>query len=199
MKIISIIFLTTLLSFIYESKKYSYSNNHFSETIELGENNKFEYSAKIHMRSKMKINGSYYIVNDSLFLNSIPQRDKLIVNEQFNSKRKKENCFNVIDKDYSLLTYHLYIELENGKNLVFRDQFEKTIFPREKIKSFYLIDTKGLKSSTYKIKGQNTNSFHVIFETKRIFENESWLIKGDSIKPKGFDGVFQEYFLSKID
>src|SRR5690606_26729645 len=156
----------------------------------------FKYRAKIHMSAEILVEGVYFIKNDSLYLNSIPQRDKLIVSEQFNSKHKRKNYFTITRKDSSLMTYHLYITLESGKQLVFKDQFESTIIPRERIKSFYIYDTMGLKSPSYEIKGLNTNSFNIIFETKRVFENESWVIKVDSIQPRGLDGLFQNYFLN---
>ena len=199
MRILTTIFLFIVLTSKFESEKYTYNVSHFSESLELFENNRFEYYAKIHMMGKMEIEGSYHIINDTLYLNSIPQHDKLIAKEDFNKKRKKSNQFNVRAKDNSLLTYHLYVELENGKQLVFRDQFEKTIFQREKIKSFYIIDTKGLKSPKYQIIGLNTNFFIVMFETKRVFENESWHLKGDYIRPKGLDGTFQKYTLNRTN
>lgn len=194
-KLLSILSLFSLIT----SKKYIYQTSLFSESLELQENNKFKYCARIHMSGEILVEGVYFIKNDSLYLNSIPQHDKLIVKEQFNSKRKKSNCFNITRKDGSLMTYHLYITLENGKELIFKDQFEKTIFPREKIKSFYIFNTIGLKSPTYKIKGLNTNSFNILFETRRVFENESWVIKSDSIQPKGLDGLFQNYVLNQVD
>jgi len=195
LKLLSILLLFSLIT----SKKFTYQTSLFYESLELHENNKFKYRAKIHMSAEILVEGVYLIKNDSLYLNSIPQHDKLIVKEQLNSRRRKSNCFNITRKDGSLMTYHLYITLESGKQLVFKDQFEKTIFPREKIKSFYIYDTMGLKSPTYEIEGLNTNSFNIMFETKRVFENESWIIKGDSIQPKGLDGLFQNYVLNQVD
>lgn len=192
LKLLSLLLLFSLIT----SKKFTYQTSLFSESLELHENNKFKYRAKIHMSAEILVEGVYFIKNDSLYLNSIPQRDKLIVSEQFNSKHKRKNYFTITRKDSSLMTYHLYITLESGKQLVFKDQFESTIIPRERIKSFYIYDTMGLKSPSYEIKGLNTNSFNIIFETKRVFENESWVIKVDSIQPRGLDGLFQNYFLN---
>lgn len=196
MRIFSTLFLLTILSFNSESKIYTYSVSHFSESIELSENNRFQYSAKMHMMGKMEIEGSYYILNDTLYLNSIPQRDKILVEE---SKSKKRNdryfYFNVKSKAGSLLIYHLHLRLENGKEIIYRDQFQNTRINSEKFVSFYIVDTKGLKSPTYIIEGLHTNIFNVQFETHRVFENESWILKNDSIIPRGLDGEFQKYSL----
>ena len=150
----------------------------------------------MHMMGKMDISGSYYIVNDTLYLNSSPQRDKILVQE---SRSKKKNdryfYFNVTSKKGNLMHYHLYLILDNGQKMVYRDQFQTTKITSERIKGFYILDTKGLKSPTYIIEGLYTNIFNVQFETQRVFENESWLMKNDSIIPRGFDGEFQKYAL----
>lgn len=183
----------------WSSGKFTYKTEHFSESIELLEGNRFIYEASMHMGLRLNVQGSYYIYHDSLYLNSIPQRDKLIVNESLNKNAQRKAYFNVKDKDNSLLTYHLYVVFENNEKQVFRDQFQQTVISGKKIKEFYIVDTKGLKSPIYKIQAGNVNVFDVQFETNRVFENESWAIKGDSIIPKGFDGETQKYALTKVN
>lgn len=197
MKLNLIIALTLLFMFTYEPKKYEYSAaGFFYESIELRENNRFHYYATMHMMGKTDIDGSYYIVNDTLFLNSNPQRDRMIVEEDRSDKKNDRYFyFNVKSKTGGLITYHLYITLESGRELVYRDQFQSTKISVDRIRSFYIIGVDGIKSPTYIVQGVYTNIYNIQFEVRRVFEDESWVIKNDSIKPKGPDGEFRNYFL----
>jgi hypothetical protein len=192
-KILSVVFLFNF----WGLGKFTYETENFSESIELLENNKFTYEVRMHMGVRIDVQGTYYLYHDSLYLNSFPQHDKMIVNESANKNVQRNAFFNVKDKDNSPLTYHLYVIFENQERQIFRDQFQQTVISGKKIKEFYIVDTKGLKSPVYKIKGTNVNVFDIRFETKRVFENESWAIKGDSIIPKGFDGEIGKYALTK--
>jgi hypothetical protein len=66
-----------------------------------------------------------------------------------------------------------------------------------KLKAFYIIDSGGITSPIYNIEGSKTNEFKVLFETRRVFENEEWEIKEFQIIPKDSTGKIQNYFLKE--
>lgn len=176
---------------------YSYSGEHFSETLQLNENYTFKYNLRIHF-VRQEIIGNYVVVGDSLVLNSFPQRDKIIVRENLkgNFRNKK---FLVNHKDGNPFNYQLYLITKSNDTVISKDQNSKTKIKVDELKSFYIIDSKGLKSPTYFLKGTNTNYFDVQFEHFRVFESEKWIIdkKLEKIRPIGMDNEYQNYYLSK--
>lgn len=175
--------------------KYIYKSRNYYESIDLKNNKQFIYNYKNEFIS-YEIKGNYKINSDSLVLDSNPQRDKIIVKE-LNKGNKNNNLIIVKDKNGNTLTYHIYLILLDDKVICLKDQWEKSKIKNQIIKGFYIVDTKGLKSSTYLKKGKFSNYFEVQFETKRVFENESWHIEKDKIKPIGMDGEYQNYYLEK--
>lgn len=147
---------------------------------------------------RQEINGNYVIVGDSLILNSIPQRDKINVNEKF--QKSKNNTFKVTDKSGHLIVYHLTITTEKNEVIEFKDCFDIIKTDDFNIKSFRITDTKGLKSPEYLIEGLNSNYFEIKLEHIRVFESEKWFIDNElkRIKPIGANGKYQDYYLKKI-
>lgn len=199
MKTAIFIFISIMFSLSINKENYighySYKSRNYYESINLKENRQFVYNYKNEF-IRYEIKGNYRISNDSLVLDSNPQRDKIIVKED-NKGSKKNSLIIVKDKEGNILTYHIYIILLNDKVICFRDQWDKTKIKNQTIKGFYIVDTKGLKSPTYFKKGEFSNNFEVQLETKRVFENETWLIEKDKIKPIGMDGEYQNYYLEK--
>jgi hypothetical protein len=174
---------------------YSYKNDRYYESIELKEGNKFTYFTKQEFIN-YEIRGNYTIQGDSLVLNSSPQRDKIIVQE---SKKGSQKC-NVIvvtDKMGIDIHYNLFLILDDNIEIKLANQWEKSKIRDQKIKGFYIIDTKGLKSPIYFKKGKSSNYFKVQLETNRVFDNETWYLNNNKIKPKGLNGEFQNYVLEK--
>ena len=197
MKIINIVVL--LLAFFIMQDipygKYTYKVSHFSESIEIKENQKFIYQANFNF-SQYEVHGYYHILDGKLILNSHPQKDRLLVIEA--NKGKSQNItFEIKTKQQKLFYYDLHLILNNNQEIVVKEQWEKSKFKKLKIKGFYIIDKNGLKSPKYMIIGPKSNYFQILFETSRVFENERWLIKNNSIIPCGFDGELQNYFLKK--
>lgn len=189
-----LIFLIVLVQFEL-SGKYAYNASHFSEDIELKENNKFIYNVKFNF-SQYQVSGNYHILNDSLILNSSPQKDRILVFE-FKRGTMQNSTFEVKSKSGAYFSYSIHIILRNGEEIEIKDQWEKSKFKDLKIREFYIVDKNGLKSPTYIIKGTMTNYFEILFETSRVFENESWVIKDGKIIPRNFQGQLQEYYLKK--
>lgn len=179
--------------------KYSYKTNYYFESLELKANNQFVFLSKQEFIS-YEIKGNYYTRNngDSLVLDSNPHRDKIIVSES-NQGEQESITIAVTNKTGDLIHYSLFLILKNEKIVSLDDQWDKSIINAEKLKAFYLIDSKGLKSPTYYVKGEFSNYFKVQFETKRVFENETWYIKDNKIYPRGLNGEIQNYFLEKYD
>jgi len=199
MKFILSIFILVVFSSLttkeYYEGTYLYNSLNFHEEITLLNNGKFIYSCKNEFL-RTNIEGNYHIYNDSLFLDSYPQRDKLLVNEQ--SKGKKNTVyFDVKDKNGTPIHYTLYLLLENNTVFTIENQWDKTKVKDKKIKGFYIVDKKGLRSPTYYNKGLFSNCFKVNFETNRVFENEIWVFENNKLKPKGLNGVYQGYYLTK--
>ncbi|TRX34901.1 hypothetical protein [Flavobacterium restrictum] len=199
MKTAIFIFISIVLSLSINKDtylgKYIYKSRNYYESIDLKDNNQFIYSYKNEFIN-YEIKGNYKINSDSLILDSNPQRDKIIVKEK-NRGNKNSNLIIVKDKEGNNLTYHIYLVLVDDKVICLKDQWEKSKIKNQTIKGFYLVDTKGLKSPTYLKKGKFSNHFEVQFETKRVFENETWHLEKDKIKPIGMDGEYQNYYLEK--
>ncbi len=199
MKFIFTIFLiTTLIQNEKDSLigKYSYSQRHFTESLELNSDKTFNYKVRMEF-FRQEINGNYVILGDSIVLNSIPQRDKIIVDEKF--KRSKKKTFRVTDKSGRLINYHLTITTDKEEIIEFKDCFDIVTTTDYNIKSFHITDTKGLKSPEYTIRGKSSNYFDIRFEHIRVFESEKWIIDNElkRIKPIGTNGEYQTYFLNK--
>jgi len=178
-----------------DTKVYSYKNRFFSESIELKVNGKFKYNNQIHMGGRSEIEGNWQLRNDTiLVLDSSPQRSKIIVKE--NLKKNKNVTFQVRDSKQDIIDYHLYVINDRQDTIVYRDQFDKSII-KEKPISFFLVNTIGLHSPIIKVTNSKVNYFDIIFEQKRVFENEYWKIHGDEIIPLGMNGQYVNYFLKE--
>ncbi|CAM4085538.1 GLPGLI family protein [Flavobacterium branchiophilum] len=193
--ILIIVLFSSLINKDHYIGKYTYKSRYYYESIDLKNNNQFIYNFKNEFVN-YEIKGNYKINSDSLILDSNPQRDKIIVKEK-NSGNKNSNLIIVKDKEGNNLTYHIYLILVDDAVICLKDQWEKSKIKNQTIKGFYLVDTKGLKSPTYLKKGKFSNHFEVQFETKRVFEDETWYLEKGKIKPIGMDGECQKYYLEK--
>lgn len=169
----------------------------FDESITLYRNGTFKYVLKMDMGVSFENTGNWQQRDSSLILDSSPQKEKIIVWESYERKLQKTK-FKIISKDSGIpMYYHLVAILPNRDTLIFKDQYIETTI-RERPISFWIINTAGLKSSEYKIKSIEANSFKALFENNRVFENEDWLIVDDNkIRPRGLDGDFHGYYLEK--
>ena len=174
---------------------YKYKTDRFYESIELKKNYTFKYMYSMH-NIKLVVNGNYRIIGDSLILDSNPQKDKIIVNED-SKGNLGNNKFIITDKYDNPFNYTLSIISQKGDTLILKNQWIKSKIKNVKIKEFYITDSKGLKSPTYLIKGKQSNCFRIFFETKRVFENEIWKINDDKIFPNNLSGEKVRYFLTK--
>ena len=173
---------------------YSYKSPHYFESIDLLENGTFNYIQKTEF-IKTEITGNWQIRNDSiLVLDSKPQKTKLMVWES--KINGEEAILHIRDMENNSLNYNLYVISRKGDTLEFKDQFGETVV-RENFTSFYIVDSRGLHSPMYKVQGTSSNLFDVHFETQRVFENEYWIFRKQSIIPLGLDNRRQNYRLSK--
>lgn len=198
--ILLIFILITCLSFKIKSNLhegvYEYKSGNFYESIELKANYKFEYNYRLNPIS-YSLEGNYRIKGDSLILNSSPQRDKIIVRES-KKGNKKNFRFCVVDKLGVPFNYTLYAITKENDTITLTNQWKNSKIKNIPIRSFYIVDSKGLKTPTYLIQGTNTNHFEIIMETKRVMDNEIWKIKDNIITPIGMNGEYQPYSLKKI-
>jgi hypothetical protein len=165
----------------------------YYESLLLNEDGSFKHESSEPF-FKLSVIGNWQVRNDSLVLDSYPQKDKLIVWEKY--KKGGNTTIIVRNKSNELFTYYLFVITDKNDTITIRDQWDKTIL-KEKIVAFYLACSGGLYSPIYKIVGGRTNYFEVFFEMRRVYENELWEIKNEKIRPKGLDNKDQSYFLTK--
>lgn len=84
----------------------------------------------------------------------------------------------------------------DNDTLEFKNQFDQTAVLGN-FSSFYVVDTQGQYSPTYKILGSRSNIFYIMIEEKRVFENEYWKYYGEYLVPLGIDGKYSNYKLVK--
>ncbi|MDR2955005.1 MAG: hypothetical protein LBV43_07985 [Prevotella sp.] len=170
--------------------------SNYQESITIHKNGQFSHQLTMNMGISLNNVGNWQQRDSILILDSYPQKDKIIVFEA-HKKKNKEIVINVKDKGLNLISYHLYAITEKRDTLLFMDQFERTKI-KEKIISFWIIDTKGLKSPKYEIKSKYCNSFDVLFEVIRVFENEHWIIiDNNMIQSRGLEGKLNKYYLQR--
>lgn len=201
MKIISIIIFTWLLAICSPEKNnfhgvYELKTNRFYENIKLMPNNEFSYKYNVHFIN-YTLEGNYFVKGDSLILNSNPHRDKVIVRET-KMGRKNITTFKVTDKQGIPFNYTLYCVARNNDTIVLKNQNNNSKVKDKEIIEFYIVDTKGLKTPSYIIKGERTNCFGIQMETKRSFDNEVWQIKDNTVLPRGMDSEYQDYVLNRV-
>lgn len=175
---------------------YVYRVSHFYESIELN-NNEFMYKSNFHF-SNYETKGIYKISNDSLILNSFKNSDVYDVEEKKNSKKNKL-FFKVSRYDKTLFSYDLHLILNDNKEIVLKDQWDTVKIKRCDVKAFYIKDKNSFLSSTYSIKDKSSNVFIIKSTSERVFNNEVWLIKGNSIIPRSQNGIIQSYSLEKAE
>ncbi|CAN5430223.1 hypothetical protein BH09BAC6_BH09BAC6_22960 [soil metagenome] len=176
------------------SGEYFYKSEHYFESLLLKSNGEFLYTRNQEFTSE-KITGNWQLRNNMVVLDSRPQRDKLLVYEHYKNRIKGAIIY-VYDKDQELIHYSLTAvnALNDTIRLKYQWRFSKIGF---QIKSFYLKNSNGLTSPIYHVQGTHSNEFKVLFETTRVFENESWSLKEDKIIPKNAEGYPEKYFLIK--
>uniref|UniRef100_UPI00404A67BE hypothetical protein n=1 Tax=Flavobacterium sp. TaxID=239 RepID=UPI00404A67BE len=200
MKKIVLIFYT-IVSLIIESEnphvgKYKRLEQHHYEELELHEDYTFKYRVSSGIAFNYSNNGYYHVRKDTLFLDSYPQKETLIVHEDFKGKYENKT-FVIKDRFEFTVAYCLHLYLKNGQEIDLKDQRENTKLKNVEIDSFYIYSA-GFKSRTYSIIGGNTNYFTLVVDMKKVFEHEKWLINGDKIYTRDFDGKLSNAYLEKV-
>jgi hypothetical protein len=173
---------------------YSHKSLHYYESIILFKNGAFGYYQKTEF-TKSEIKGNWQLRNDSvLVLDSRPQKPKIIVFESY--KKNRKTVFRVRNMKNNSINYSIFLITNKGDTTEYKNQFDKTICEGE-FSSFYIFDSKGLKSPTYEIQGARANYFDIRFEEHRVFENEYWKYYGNYIVPLGVDNKYANYKLVK--
>lgn len=197
--VLSIFLLIISISFTVQSKLYEgiyeYKTDTFYESIELNTDYKFKYNYRLHSIN-YGLEGNYRVKGNSLILDSSPQKDKIIVRES--KKGNKNNVrFCITDKLGTPFNYTLYVIDKENDTITLKNQWESSKLKNRTIKSFYIVDSKGLETPLYQIQGTKTNYFKVQMETKRVLDNEVWKITEKTITPRGNNGKYQSYVLKK--
>lgn len=181
---------------------YKHYAHHRMESFELLPNGEFRY-LRVHPGYD-SISG-YWVQKDSLLiLNSIPQRDRVVIYEGY-VKSNKRNEIKVVNKSSIPLFFKLNVITTSNDTLNLDGIY--TAYIPAPIKSFRLINAAlGLGVAeeprydypSYQVRYKECNYFVIIFETDRIFEHEEWIIKNDKeIKPILENGKEAYYTLKK--
>ncbi|MCF6129062.1 hypothetical protein L1S35_05205 [Flavobacterium sp. AS60] len=178
---------------LFNTGKYSYSASHFYESIELKNDDTFIYSCHLNF-SEYLVEGKYNILNDSLILNSYPQKERLIVVES-KKGNSKNLTFEISTNQNNKFSYDLHVLMNDNTEMEFKNEWEKTKLKKHDIKGFYIIDKNGLKSPKYLVRDSSNNYFKIKVNPSRAFESESWPFIENKIKPRNFNGDFQNYYL----
>jgi hypothetical protein len=204
MKNLSSLFLLFWVAiFILSMKKmdnfygeYKIVSHKSSESIVLKEGGGFEYTMKQEFL-KISKKGNWQVRNDSiLVLDSYPQKEKLIVFESYRRKYSGRTKIVVRNKRREKMFFQLTVFKHDGSSLTLNDQWDSSIIDGQ-VKSFSVVDTKGLSSPIYEIISDVTNHFEAFLEISRVFENEEWIILPEKIRPIGMDGKYVKYYLKK--
>ncbi|MEL7196338.1 MAG: hypothetical protein AAFZ63_29020 [Bacteroidota bacterium] len=189
--------LALLLQLDFKPGVYHFSNDHIEEEIHLNPDKSFTYTFRGHILN-YELEGNWTLTNDSLILNSIPQRDRMLVREHRKGASDKY-CFNVSNKKGASIHYKIHLLDFEGNVVTLEDQWRRTkIKPSFRVRAFSIEDSKGLKSPYYIIEGGSSNSFDISFESKRVFEGEVWLIHDDKLMPKLISGELAQYRLGYV-
>lgn len=176
--------------------EYSYAGNDIHERLVLFPDGTFSYSdyGQIVMR---ECKGNWQVRGQDLILDSSPQKDKIICYEYFKGK-EEYTYFNVRRKSDGLPTGHdLYVIMYSGDTIKLKNQFKRSKIRSNDVKGFFMVDLNGTQSPTYLIQRRITNCFDVLFEDKRVFENENWRITATGIQPRNDIGKYENFLLQK--
>lgn len=198
--IIYIFVLMLFTSFTIQTNQYEgiyeYKSDNFYERIELDKNFKFNYDYRLNSITD-SLKGDYRIKGESLILDSNPQRDKVIVKERKKGNEKNVR-FCVKNKFGESFNYTLYAINKDGDTITLLNQWRKSKLKDEKIESFYIVDSKGLRTPLYEINSTRTNYYEIQMEAIRVLDNEVWNLSRNSIIPRGMNGETQSYKLDKV-
>jgi hypothetical protein len=194
-----LVFLIVVLNCCYMQQikhgTYLFKNNKVSEELVLNPDYTFDYSFYRDWL-RIYINGSWSVCDDNLILNSIPRKDKMKVKESKGTN--KYYTLNVESMDGREFFYYIFLKWDDGKETIHEDQWGSTKLKKKvKLKSFYIVDSKGLKSPVYEVKDFESRNFDVKVEKQRMFIMEKWKIDGSEITPRMFDGELAKYTLSR--
>lgn len=180
-------------------ERFEFNGARLVESLELSPDSTFKYIYRSEF-IRDTIVGIYSMSADSITLTSRNRYEDFKVSEGMGGTRKK--C--ILDfKNYRNESFHydLFLNYANGEVKRFRSQWGSTEFKEKNVKSFYIIDTRGLKSPVFYFANKRAFKYNIKWSGNRIFQNENWYydrING-KIVPKGLNKVSQNYFLNKIE
>lgn len=181
-------------SVVGKFKSPKQENNKFTaEVITLNADATFNYAISTEF-IKIKANGYWRVLTDSLLLNSSNKKEKAVVKEKRHRGAKLK--FDVTYDNNEPLYYQLYL-ITSKDTLHIEDVFGDTTMSSIPLKAFFVLDARGFRYPTYFLKRGESNCFRITLERDRIFDNEVWRIKdgGDKLQPKGLNGDFMNYYL----
>ncbi len=178
--------------------RFEYRSERRFESLELRDENTFKYVFRNEFL-RDTISGVYKIIGDSIILTSINRSEDYVVTEA----EKGDGKIYLLDfKNYKNESFHYDLFLCNtvGEETRVRSQWNFSEVKKKNIKSFYIIETKGVKSPVYFLTKKRVNIYKIKWSGKRVFQNETWFYdcENGSIVPKGYNKESQKYSLKKV-
>jgi len=198
-----LIFFLSILPFLsfqeVYSQIYTYDTFRYHERIELHDDGTFFYSIKIPLVYE-EVRGNWQKRNDTiLVLDSCPQVSNILVKEGHNRKDKGTEINIWREDGRPFFDCSISVISSDNDTISFYNISEPHLHMDLKIKSFYMTDLFGFRTKAYKVRYMFGNKFDIIYNRKRVFENECWIIKDSYIIPRGKDRNYANYTMEKID
>lgn len=176
--------------------EYSYSGDHITVEIALFPNGTFSYDDYGQILPRY-CRGNWHVRGQDLILDSSPQKDKILCYE-YRKGKEEYTYFNVRKKSTGFPTLHdLFIIMNSGDTIQLKSQFKGSKIRSKDVKGFFIVDLNMTRSPTYLIQQKQANWFDILFEDKRVFENEDWRITETGLQPRNDVGEYQNFLLKR--
>jgi len=186
----------SVATYSYKRTMPADSEKWYSANMCLMENEVFIFSGEWRYGA-CNVSGNWHLRNDSiLVLNSIPQKTRFMVREEYITRKHKRNYakFKVLDDSLCKTSYYLYtISAKGDTTRTWVDGGD--CYMKNNFESFYIERYNG-KSPTYKRKSNRNNDYLVLFPGGYIFEGEEWIYNKEYLIPLEKDGKYANYKLT---
>jgi len=182
----------------YDTRNETHNNRHHYEELVLNTDSTFNYFARPTEFVQLKINGRWSVKDDTLILNEDhpTYRQNIIVKENVNKKVQK-GCASIILTYYDGLQLNFQVGATHGDTTVLlKNQYGSSLVKLFPIDDFY-INGPLFRYPSYKVLNKKSNEFKVQVAPQKLFINEKWLIVNGSLRPRGFDNEYANYYLKK--
>ena len=182
----------------YTTHHDSPSNRYHYAEITIKNDSSFIFYERRENFIKTDIEGYWNIIKDTLILNgkNNQYKMKMTVMEEYDSSLKKGEAI-IHPTYYSGYDLNYVLKVRTKKHVIeLKNKYGATKVSMP-IDEFCITNSSSLKYPAYKPKNKNANFFTVELSPQRLFLEEKWLMRKGRIQPKGIDGEYVKYYLTK--